>query len=245
MKSNFPAATHATKGPSARWLRPSSWMLRFAQHDGRRQWLVWGLALGSLLLAPRSLAAEPVAIDPGLGYLRLDSTVQSAADLRTALLQPRALILDLRYAADEPGAATALLELNSQPAKPMLYVLVSPATPVTVAEALTRTSTRLVLLGVKGSRPGASVVVEQSADTDRRAYAAGQAAAAFPDLISGKVEKEHFDEAQLVQEFKNGNRDAHPAEGNPDATTLPPERLTDRVLQRAVQLHRALQALQR
>lgn len=201
--------------------------------------------LGILGLCTLLRAAEPVAIDPGLGYLRLASTVESAADLRTALHGSRALILDLRYAADEPGAATALLELNSQPAKPMLYVLVSPATPVTVAEALTRTSTRLVLLGVKGSRPDAQVVVEQSTDTDRRAYEAGKTPAALADLISGKVEKEHFDEAQLVREFKNGNRDAHPAEGDPDATGAAPGRLTDRVLQRAVQLHRALQALQR
>ena len=47
-----------------------------------------------------------------------------------------------------------------------------------------------------------------------------------------------------MKEFKNGNHDARPPEGNADGTKTPPP-LTDRVLQRALHLHRALQALKR
>jgi hypothetical protein len=102
-----------------------------------------------------------------------------------------------------------------------------------------------VTLGVKGSRPEPLVVIAQTAEADRAAYAALKSGTPLAQLISGKIEKERFDEAALVKEFKNGNHDALP----PGATTAsdkesaaPP---VDRVLQRALHLHHALQALKR
>lgn len=198
-----------------------------------------------LLSSVAAAAAEPLELTPGLRYLRIHSLAQSAHDLSDALLKPAPLVLDLRYVADEPAAVDALRALNSQPAKPPLYVLVSPATPAALAGILTTTSTPLVTLGIKDSRPAPKVVVAQSADADRRAYAALDSGTALEALISGKVEKERFDEAQLVKEFKSGNHDVHPPEGDPDSTTVAPPRLTDRVLQRALQLYRAQQALKR
>jgi hypothetical protein len=205
-----------------------------------------------LLILPASIsAAEPIDLGQGLAYLRINSLAKSAADLNAALLRPAPLVLDLRYTADEPAAADLLRVLNSQPAKPVLYVLVSPATPAPIGAILSSTSARLMTLGVKGSRPAAQVVVEQTAETDHAAYAALDSGTSLAQLISGKIEKERFDEAMLVHEFKNGNHDAHPPEAGPapgKEAAAPPagspaERLTDRVLQRAVHLHRALQAL--
>jgi len=190
-------------------------------------------------------AAEPTDLGQGLTYLRVNSLVKSAPDLRAALLRPAPLVLDLRYTADEAGAADALRELNSQPAKPKLYVLVSPATPASLAAILTTTSTPLVTLGVKDSRPAPQVLVAQTAEADRAAYAAHESGTALDKLISGKIEKERFDEATLVHEFKNGNREAHPPEAGPAKPGDPSVALTDRVLQRALHLHRALLALKR
>jgi len=214
------------------------------------------ICLLSSVFGPLVHASEPTDLGQGLAYLRINSLTKSAQDLRSALLRPGALVLDLRYTADEPDAADALRELNSQPAKPKLYVLVSPATPASLATILTTTSTPVVTLGVKDSRPAAQVVVEQTAAADRAAYVALESGTSLTQLISGKIEKERFDEATLVHEFKNGNHDAHPPEAAPApgkeaaAPAAPPavsqvERPTDRVLQRAVHLHHALQALKR
>jgi len=208
------------------------------------------ICLLSSVLCPLVRAAEPVELDPGLAYLRIHSLTQSASDLRSALLRPGALVLDLRYTADEPGAVDALRELNSQPAKPKLYVLVSPATPAAFSAILTTTSTPVVTLGLKDSHPVPQVVVDQTAEADRAAYAAYESGTALARLISGKIEKERFDEATLVHEFKNGNHDAKPPEAAPpagkDASPAPAVvPLVDRVLQRAVHLHHALLALKR
>ena len=207
------------------------------------------LALCSLFLAPRSSATEVADLGQGLTYLRVNSLTKSAVDLNAALLRPAALVLDLRYTADEPAGADLLRVLNSQPAKPTLYVLVSPATPASVAGILTSTSTRLVTLGVKDSHPAAQIVVEQTAAADRAAYAALESGTRLAQLISGKIEKERFDEATLVHEFKSGNHDAHPPEAAPapgkESPPAPAAPLTDRVLQRAVHLHHALLALKR
>jgi hypothetical protein len=198
----------------------------------------------AFLLLASARPAEPVELASGLRYLRVASLEKSAPDLTEALLKPSALVLDLRYVADEAGAAAVLGVLKSQPAKPRLYVLVSPETPKRVAEALKESTTPLVTLGIAQARPEPKVVVDQSRADDRAAYAALENGTALAALVSGKVDKEHFDEAELVKEFKNGNPDARPTEGNPDAAKAPPA-VTDRVLQRALHLHRALQALQR
>ena len=202
--------------------------------------------LCSVLCSLAVHAAEPIELAPGLRYLRIHSLVQSAHELSDALNVNKspALVIDLRYVADENGAAQAqaIYALNSHPAKPVLYILVSPETPAEVASVITKTSTALVTLGIRDSKPQPEVVVEQSAADDRAAYAALDNGTALAALVSGKIEKERFDEAELVKEFKNGNHDAHPPEGDADGTKTP-NRLTDRVLQRALHLHQALQAL--
>lgn len=209
----------------------------------KRLFSVLGL-LASVLCVAASAATLELA--PGLRYLRIHSLEKSAIELTEALNlnQSPALVLDLRYVADEKGAAQAIDALNNHPAKPVLYILVSPETPTDVAGVITKTSTRLVTLGIRNSKPAPEVVVDQSAADDRAAYAALDNGTPLESLVSGKVAKEHFDEAELVKEFKNGNHDARPPEGNPDGAKAAPA-LTDRVLQRALHLHRALQALKR
>ncbi|MBI2497904.1 MAG: hypothetical protein HYV75_08350, partial [Opitutae bacterium] len=159
-----------------------------------------------------------------------------------------ALVLDLRYTT-AGGASAAELQsaLATRPANAPLFILLSPSTPPALL-ALSRQSPALTL-GPAGTEPAPKVVVKTDAASDRRAYDALEAGAALDTLITGKIDKERFDEATLVEEFSHGNPDAMPptppdpttpkADGAPDKPAV----LTDRVLQRAVHLHRALLAL--
>ena len=196
------------------------------------------LILGSLLRGSE--------LSGDLGYLRIHSIVLEREQLVAALAEPRALVLDLRYPLDERDAAETLrAALTHAPARPKLFVLVSPATPVPVVGVVAASPLKLLTLGVKGSRPEPQVVVAQSAADDRRAFDAMAGGTPLADLISGRIEKDRFDEASLVHEFKLGNPDAHPPETGPAKTADTPAKLIDRVLQRAIHLHRALQALKR
>ncbi len=251
---------NAVKYPAAQPLRISCWILRSAQNDLR--WLL--LALCSLLLAPCSKATELTDLGQGLAYLRIHSVAGSEVAIRKAVPGAGALVLDLRYAtASDESAAILKSALTGRPTNVALFILVSPETPPVLT--LMINSSAALILGAPGSVPTPKVVVQTDATTDRHAYDALDAGTALEKLISGKIEKERFDEATLVQEFKNGHPDAAPLPGgrpgptpaNPPAGTVSPDPtvpkptgtpekptpLTDRVLQRAVHLHRALLAL--
>lgn len=211
------------------------------------------LSFVSAILCGQSATAEPTDLGQGLAYLRIHSVAQSAADLRQAAAGPGALVLDLRYAtADHTALDILQTALAARPSGALLMVLVSPATPKALTAVIITSSA--LTLGAPDSVPVAKVVVQTDAATDRHAFDALDTGMELTKLITGRIEKERFDEASLVQEFKNGNRDAEPpappdptnpkANGVP-AKDAPPPALTDRVLQRAVHLHRALVALKR
>ncbi len=204
------------------------------------------LCLLSTGLCPRLHATGLTDLGQGLSYLR----VHSPADPVKAAATSGALVLDLRYAAaDDASAAALTTALASRPAGVPLLILVSPVTPPVLVPVI-RQSPALTL-GAPGSAPAPKVVVQTDAATDRRAYDAFEAGTPVDKLISGKIEKERFDEATLVQEFKDGNPDAappvppDPTVPRAEAAAAPPAPLIDRVLQRAVHLHRALAALRR
>jgi hypothetical protein len=188
-------------------------------------------------------ALEPVDLGDGLGYVRVRALERDIADLPAALNAGRALVVDLRYATADADAAGAFLRaVTARTTKQPLFVLVSPQAPADALPALLPAG--VFTLGVADSRPQPAVVVTQPPIADRAAYDAAEKGAKLDDLISGKIEKERFDEASLVKEFQNGNHNAEPPPepepGKPTAAhTAPP---VDRVLQRAVHLHRALLA---
>jgi hypothetical protein len=209
-----------------------------------------------LLASVAVRATELTDLGQGLSYLRIHSLADAGSALEKAVPGTRALVLDLRHAtATDDSIAALKTALAARPAESELFVLVSPATPAAFAPALGSALT----LGAPGSAPEPKVVVQTDAATDRRAYDALDAATPVADLISGKIEKERYDEATLVEEFKNGNLNAEPpalsrVDGppGPDSTAPKPNSptakeppLVDRVLQRAVHLHRAMVALRR
>jgi hypothetical protein len=214
------------------------------------------LLLSAFGFLSSGLATEP-AVSPverltdlgqGLAYLRIHSLADSEKALRSAVPGAGALVLDLRQVKANDDSVDALrAALGSHSTGAPLFILVSPATPPAVAQAIIQSSA--LTLGVAGSQPAPKVVVKTDAGTDRRAYDALDAGMPLDQLVSGKIEKARFSEATLVQEFKNGNPDAEPPpEPDPTApkTAGAPEKappLVDRVLQRAVHLHHALLAL--
>lgn len=203
-----------------------------------------------LVLAVAAGATELADLGAGLAYLRIHSVTDAEGALRQAVPGTPALVLDLRYAtADDRAAAILQSALAAHPAGAPLYLLVSPATPPALGPVIRAAG--VLTLGAPGSAPAPRVVVQTDAAADRRAYDAFEAGTALEKLVSGRIEKERFDEATLVHEFKNGNPDAAPPPA-PDPTAPrsaedpaknPPAPLTDRVLQRAGHLHRALLAL--
>lgn len=203
------------------------------------------ILISLLTLSVLARAVELVELDQGLAYLR----VQSLADDQTVIAQAtrtaRALVLDLRYAtASDESVAALRTALSSRAATTPLFVLVSPATPMALANAVASELT----LGPTGTLPAPKVIVQADAATDRRAYDAHESGLALADLINGKIEKDRYDEASLMKDFKSGNIAAEPPPGPDPTKPGAPEKvpvLTDRVLQRAVHLHRALLALRR
>jgi len=200
--------------------------------------------------AGASAAAPGVApradLGEGIRYLRVHSLAAALEETARTLAQGTALVLDLRGATATDASAndlSALFALRTGLAP--VFILVSPRTAPELTAPLLRPMPHVLLLGVAESLPTPQVVVTQPVESDQRAYDALERGQALDALISGKIEKERFDEAELVKEFQNGNPNAAPPP-EPDPTKPLPEKapvLTDRVLQRAVQLHRALVAL--
>jgi hypothetical protein len=214
-----------------------------------------------LILPALILAGEPTDLGNNLAYLRVHSLTEAAPALQSALAVKHACVLDLRYATANDESIIALkTALEGHPAESPLFILVSPETPAALVGAISpSTKLMVVTLGVVGSQPSPKITVKTDAETDRRAYEAFDKGTPLTELISGKIDKDRYDEATLVHEFKNGNTEAEPpltpdptkSKGTSiaDKTTEPtadvPEPLKDRVLQRALNLHQALLALRR
>lgn len=196
---------------------------------------------------PLLRAAEPTDLGQDLAYLRVHSLADEQAVIGNLTRTGKPLVLDLRYAtASDESLTTFRSTLSSRLAGATLFILVSPATPTTLAAAVAGELT----LGPVGTLPAPKVVVQINPDTDRHAYDALAAGKPLAELIAGRIEKDRYDEASLMKDFKNGNTSPEPPPrpgvnaAKPSAGEVTPI-LVDRVLQRAVNLHQALLALQR
>jgi hypothetical protein len=201
----------------------------------------------SAVILVGALSGAPLTADLGeqLRYVRADSVAEALPQLQELAASDRSTVLDLRYATTSPEDAQALAKLLRERragAQPW-FVLVSPHTPVALEDAIGPVRRSLITLGVANSRPDPAVVVLQDLDTDRRAYDAFSDGISLDGLITGRIEKERYDEASLVRDFQNGVGVNPPQPPDPAKNVERASVLTDRVLQRAVHLHRAMQAL--
>ena len=217
------------------------------------------LASGLWLLLATAVAAAPaptVDLGQNLSYLRLRRLPADAPALTAAWLAP-ALVVDLRYPAVE-GAPAIPAGLPARPRHAPLFVLVGPATPADAVAALRAAAPALITLGLPAPGVTPDLVLAVDPAADRRAYDALDAGTALDALINVKIAKERFDEAALAREHEQDQAGTPPpdrpaatpaaapaAPATPAAAPAPPPPPVDVVLQRAVQLHRALLALGR
>ncbi|NBX59629.1 MAG: hypothetical protein EBT62_04080 [Opitutaceae bacterium] len=205
----------------------------------------------ALVLTELTRAAPPEPIDLGanLAYLHIKSLADAAPLLSTAQSAQRPLVLDLRYATSEAAALSVFQTALARHPAP-LFILFSTATPQEIIAVVKQSAGAIITLSVAGADAPAQIQVKADPAADRLAYEALGQGTLPAILVTGKIEKERFDEATLVQEFKNGNPDAEPPPlpdpTQPKLNQAAPVKapLIDRVLQRAIQLHRALLALE-
>ena len=205
----------------------------------------------SLVLTGAARAAQPEPIDLGanLAYLHIKSLADAAPTLLVTLSAQRPLVLDLRYATSDAAALAVFQTALARHPTP-LFILLSAATPHEIIATVKQSTGAIITLSLASADAPAQIQVKADPGIDRLAYEAlGQGTLPLT-LVSGKIEKERFDEATLVQEFKNGNSDAEPPPlpdpTQPKLNQAAPVKapLIDRVLQRTIQLHRALLALE-
>ena len=205
----------------------------------------------ALVLTELARAAPPEPIDLGanLAYLHIKSLADAAPLLSTAQSAQRPLVLDLRYATSEAAALSVFQTALARHPAP-LFILFSTATPQEIIAVVKQSAGAIITLSVAGADAPAQIQVKADPAADRLAYEALGQGTLPAILVTGKIEKERFDEATLVQEFNNGNPDAEPPPlpdtTQPKLNQAAPVKapLIDRVLQRAIQLHRALLALE-
>jgi hypothetical protein len=202
---------------------------------------IFAFLLAAACLAPALPAATLVRdLGKGLTYYRVHELPNDQPSPPSG--RPGPCILDLRFAkADEGSAATlrAWIKFNVSVRSP-IFVLENAHTDPSLLAAITGSGQPgLVLLAPATDKVAPDVTVKVSPAEDRRAYDAAEKGAELATLLSDYPDKPRIDEAYLEKE--------HIADSEaPDvpADKAPPP-LTDKVLQRAVQLHRGLLALKR
>ena len=161
---------------------------------------------------PLAGAAEPPDLGYNLSYLRVHSLADATPQLQSALAVNHSCVLDLRYAtASDESIAALRTALAAHPSDSPLFILIGPATPSNVLGAIDPPAHgSFITLGIAGSQPAPRIMVRTDAETDRLAYDAFDHGTPLADLISGKIDKDRYDEATLVHEFKSGNPEPEP-----------------------------------
>lgn len=211
-------------------------------------------------LAGVSVAA-PLTRDLGEGLAYHRASVLPA-DLPVADAAPQPLVLDLRFARADEGAAEALaswLKSHATRTTPAI-VLVNVETPFVLRRAFTELAAQpgLLTLGSPAAGWVPDITLAAPLDAERRAYDALAAGTSLDSLLRQNTDKPRHDEAAMMRELANPPKqisdepltdpatDAAIASdaAKPAPPPAPPPTI-DFALQRAVQLHRALLALKR
>ena len=217
------------------------------------------LPLLFLVLALSIVRGAPLTADLGQGlvYHRAHALPAELPNADSPRGQP--CVLDLRFATGDADAAAALeswLKSHALPRTPV-FVLANAATSSPVRAVLahrTANSPSLVVIGPQAAAFAPDLTLAVDADADRAAYDAADQGTPLAKLITEIVEKSRNDEASIARERLAPPNDSDtprppPPDSPPAPATTPapppPPALLDRVLQRAVQLHRALLALKK
>jgi hypothetical protein len=208
-----------------------------------------------LVLLHSTAPAAPLERDLGQGltYYRVHRLPADLPASDPAAKKPRAIVLDLRYTESAQAGADALdawLKRHAGSANPVI-LLVNQATAPLLTQALANreTAAGLVAIGTPSDNFIPDIAIAASAEAERTAYDALDHGTTVDALISDNPEKPRHDEAELAQQHRAPPPAADDTDGPEPAPaekkTPPPPPVTDRVLQRAVHLHRALLALRK
>lgn len=236
----------------------------------RRALLILACAL-ALSFGPASRAAAAAApapeapakkagplLGPDLSYLRVHTLPGDHAVLATAAGGNGTLLVDLRFAAADVGAADIFLgwlKSRARVSAPVLVLLNAETSPALLALFREgRLPAGVVTLGIVSPTLTLDVPVDGAIAADRAAYDALEHGATLEELVNPKIDKVRHDEAAMTRERTAGaigtetdDTSGAETEEKPGsaATSAAPAQLVDRVLQRAVQLQHALQALRK
>ncbi|MSU69716.1 MAG: hypothetical protein EXS39_02855 [Opitutaceae bacterium] len=210
-------------------------------------------AAGAFAAPPAASAAAAVAHPLGrnLAYVRVHSL---PGDLPASSTRHQGLlVLDLRFVqADEDAsrAFAAWLKFQARPAFPVI-VLVNAQTSLTLLAPLADSQSPAGVISIAPAAESirADIVLHLAAEDDRLAYDAFEHGAPLEELIAPRLDKARHDESTVNQERATGAANGADPDSTNDLVSRPnagarasPVPL-DAVLQRAVQLHRALLAL--
>lgn len=208
---------------------------------------------------PATPASHSTTASPRLRSLPGGPTYLRARDLGQwdVAATPAELIIDLRGVRETTPDNAARLGtlLASGSARTLRLVLIDPTTSADLLAVVKTSKARNLTLGANLPAGAVDVAVATPEDLDRRAVAALDAGRPPETLLEARQEKIRYDESSMVRDHAKGLPipDAPPdletepgkddAKATPTAAAEPP--LVDRVLERALHLHRALRAIRR
>ncbi|ATC63187.1 hypothetical protein CMV30_04020 [Nibricoccus aquaticus] len=206
-------------------------------------------------------------LQQGLHYLRTaDLAVDSATVEKTLATRP-ALVLDLRHTTADDDTSATLGRLLSRPPATVRFarlILVSKATAPSLLKQLATPHPGVVILSAQTEGLTPDISVGTTPEDDALAYDAFASGVSLDKLLSGTTpQKARYDEATLVRDHANGTNGRTPPADEPELEPAPTSdqpapadvpvatvekpapQPVDRVLLRAVQLHRTLLALKK
>jgi hypothetical protein len=204
--------------------------------------------LAFALLAGSGLDAAPVERDLGLGlrYCRVHALPDDLPSVSNGA--PRAWVLDVRFVRGGTGAGKALIDWLKGAAGPRtpVFLLANTQTSGEILSPLDSADSvpGLLILGPAAKDFLPDITLNIDSKTDRNAYDAFEAGARIETLLADDRAKPRNDEARLAREHLSDSALQDDDSGRPSASAKAAP-LMDLVLQRAVQVHRALLALKR
>lgn len=201
-----------------------------------------------LLFCVAQIAASAAPMEHDLGqdlvFFRLHELPADLPSARPGRTKP--CVVDIRYVAAEPAAASAFsawIKFRATVRTPV-FVLANAATSAALLQALAEFETGQGVIVIGAARgpfqPDSGVTISE--EDERKAFNALEQGTPLVKLIADQPDKVRNDEASLVKEALRES----PAEvGLPSRPTPRPSPPIDAALQRAVHLHRALRAWRR
>jgi len=223
------------------------------------------LFLVFFLVLPLGLrAAIEKDLGQALAFFRVTNAQADQASLIDTIEQRPALVIDLRGLTCEPDFVAALYTAlaKTPPPHAVRIVLINTATTQSLIAALDDDALLSVItLAPRTPNFASDIVIATTSEEERLALEALSNGAPVEKLIGDTRDKRRYDEAKLVHDHTNGitpAEDEIPPDAEDDTVTTEPAKKKptvadkkaeppprDLVLERAVQLHRALLALKK